>query len=326
MITEIRIKDYRLLKDVRVPLRPLTVLVGENDSGKTSFLRAIQFFVSKGAWAPDQVWQGHPDGRMAVTIFWSGGEGTWGVTQTERFTKANHQQISGELRKLVFVELPRAGPPMQGTAVADVEGPPALGGAGDGVPALLDHLQRRDRRRFDAFVRAAGGHIPGLQDITLTAVSESDRQVRLHLEGGFQMDAGQASSGVRVMLFFLALAYHPSPPPLILVEEPETSVHPKRLKQVVELLRALTKGEHGDTAAQVILTTHSPHLLDHVDLEQDQVLVFRRAEDGSALVGSADAERLKAFLDEFTLGELWFNRQEAGLVSRSAAAPASAQR
>jgi predicted ATP-dependent endonuclease of OLD family len=73
---------------------------------------------------------------------------------------------------------------------------------------------------------------------------------------------------------------------------------------------------HGDHAAQIILTTHSPHLLDYVDLTQDQVLVFHRNEDGSRGAQPVDAERLKTFLDEFMLGEVWYNEGEAGLTGK----------
>ena len=79
-------------------------------------------------------------------------------------------------------------------------------------------------------------------------------------------------------------------------------MHPKRLEDVMKLLRDITQGVHAGNKAQVILTTHSPHLLDYVDLDTDQVLVFsRNKEDGSRTAEPADAERLKNFLDEFML-------------------------
>ena len=131
------------------------------------------------------------------------------------------------------------------------------------------------------------------------------------------MPADRASAGVRLLLFFVALAYHPSPPKLILLEEPETGVHPTRLSEIMGLLRDITKGKHGGHASQIILTTHSPYLLDSANLEADQILVFRREEDGSRTATPADAERLRTFLDEFLLGEVWFNQGEEGLISRA---------
>ena len=46
------------------------------------------------------------------------------------------------------------------------------------------------------------------------------------------------------------------------------------------------------------------------------MLVFRRNDDGSRTCEPADAERLKNFLDEFMLGEVWYNEGEDGLVAR----------
>ena len=79
-----------------------------------------------------------------------------------------------------------------------------------------------------------------------------------------------------LLFFFVALAHHPNPPHVALIEEPETGVHPKRLRDIVELLRGLTRGEFAGRAVQAVLTTHSPYLLDHVTLPEDQVIVFRR--------------------------------------------------
>jgi predicted ATPase len=128
--------------------------------------------------------------------------------------------------------------------------------------------------------------------------------------------AERASAGVRLLLFFLALAFHPNPPKLIIVEEPENGLHPKRLADVMRLFRDITEGKLGGHKAQVVLTTHSPYLLDCVDLSKDQVLVFRRNDDGSRTAEPADAERLKTFLDEFLLGEIWYNQGEEGLVRK----------
>ncbi|WP_047984587.1 ATP-dependent nuclease [Ornithinibacillus californiensis] len=41
-LKEVRIKNFRSLKDIRVPLSKNTILIGENNSGKTAFLDAIK--------------------------------------------------------------------------------------------------------------------------------------------------------------------------------------------------------------------------------------------------------------------------------------------
>ena len=41
LIDKIRIKNFRALKDIEINLKPVTILVGANNSGKTTLLRAL---------------------------------------------------------------------------------------------------------------------------------------------------------------------------------------------------------------------------------------------------------------------------------------------
>ncbi len=205
---------------------------------------------------------------------------------------------------------------MRSEGYPDTGDPPVIAGDGSNLAALLDHIMRRGEKGLGEVSAALRRLIPGLERVTIGTPSKDTRQIDLVIEGGLHIPGGHASVGVKLLFFFVALAYHPAPAKLILIEEPENGVHPKRLEDVMRLLREITQGKHGGNASQVILTTHSPHLLDFVDLKQDQVLVFRREEDGSRTAEAADEERLKNFLDEFMLGEVWFNEGEEGLVRR----------
>jgi predicted ATPase len=160
--------------------------------------------------------------------------------------------------------------------------------------------------------------IPGLVDLKIETPSAQDRRIDLELENGIVMEAQLSSYGVRLLIFFVALANHPDPPKTILLEEPETGVHPKRLVDIVGLLRGLSEGAFAHEKTQVILTTHSPYLLDFIDPERDQVLVLERESDGSRVAHPVDTERLGVFLDEFMLGEVWLNQEESGLVEKKA--------
>ena len=47
-ITQVRISNFRSLENVEVDLGDLTVLVGANNSGKTSFLEALHAAIGSG--------------------------------------------------------------------------------------------------------------------------------------------------------------------------------------------------------------------------------------------------------------------------------------
>ena len=60
-------------------------------------------------------------------------------------------------------------------------------------------------------------------------------------------------------------------------EDPEASVHPQRLRQVVDLLRSLSR----DSGVQVVISTHSAPLLDLVRAEDAVILCSRKPGRGS---------------------------------------------
>ena len=302
IVPQVKIQSFRCFHTVEVELRPLTVLIGANDTGKSAFLAALRclFHPSRGGLGvqPADFHRHRLD--MAAMV----------LTKEVRWT-------SGVEGHVGLYQLPSSGIELTSRGH---EGslPPDLGEKGERVATLLDYLLRRDRKRFDQILEALRKHIPGLEDIGVSTPSAEVRSLELVVERGLSIDAARASTGLKVMLFFVALAFHPTPPDLILIEEPENGVHPRRLAEIIKLLRSITRGELSGHAAQIVLTTHSPYLLDGIDLDQDQVLVFQRKDDGTRTVEPADPQRLKKFLGEFQLGEVWFNEGERGLLAKPA--------
>ena len=99
---------------------------------------------------------------------------------------------------------------------------------------------------------------------------------------------------------------------MILIEEPENGIHPKRLIEVAKLLRQFVERE--ENAPQIIMTTHSPYLLSQ--FQPEEVTLMRRQPDGSAKAFPLrDAKHIKERMgDDFYLGELWYNLDEEELL------------
>ncbi len=106
--------------------------------------------------------------------------------------------------------------------------------------------------------------------------------------------------------------YSPKPPNVILIEEPENGIHPKRLIEVAKLLRQFVERE--ENAPQIIMTTHSPYLLS--EFQPEEVTLMRRQPDGSAKAFPLrDAPHIRERMgDGFYLGELWYNLNEEDLL------------
>jgi predicted ATPase len=84
------------------------------------------------------------------------------------------------------------------------------------------------------------------------------------VENGIPLSARLVSEGTLRMLGLLSLEGSRTPPSLIGFEEPENGVHPERIREIADLI--IGKSE-SDNQTQMIVTTHSPVLLDQIPLE-----------------------------------------------------------
>ncbi|MGE0434078.1 MAG: AAA family ATPase [Planctomycetota bacterium] len=326
MLDSIKIQNFGCLRLAAVGLRPLTVLIGANDSGKSTFLRAARLLAKGGAsFKPADSFRhefrnvkvgGQADG-VTASVMWeppSQPAGVWSVTCDPTFGPDwNPLGISS----LLSISLNAAtGVSMTSVGVPDGELPPTFGSDGSMVPSLADYLLRTSRKAlFEQFEQKLRELIPGMESIDIRTPEPQLRRFDLIADRGVHIPGHDLSVGVRALIFYASLAYHPVEPAIITIEEPENGLHPKRLGDVMKLLRRLTQPSERRKGSQVILTTHSPYLLDHVDLDTDAVLVCQRQPDGERTIEAADKTRLERFLPEFMLGEVWFNEGEAGLLS-----------
>ncbi len=108
----------------------------------------------------------------------------------------------------------------------------------------------------------------------------------------------QISDGTLRAMALITLLLQPigDLPDLIVIDEPELGLHPFAKNILAALMK---KASHH---CQLIVATQSAGLLDGFDPED--IVVVERGESGSMFVRQ-DAEKLKDWLGEYTLGELW---------------------
>jgi predicted ATPase len=128
-------------------------------------------------------------------------------------------------------------------------------------------------------------------------------QVFLH-EARFSIPATRLSDGTLRYLCLLALLCHPSPPPLMCVEEPELGLHPDALVGIAELLK------EASTRTQLVVTTHSEVLVDGLSASPEDVIVCEK-QGGESVMRRLEQPALAGWLEEYSLGQLW-RRGEIG--------------
>ncbi|MCI0460962.1 MAG: AAA family ATPase [Gemmataceae bacterium] len=108
----------------------------------------------------------------------------------------------------------------------------------------------------------------------------------------------QLSDGTLRAICLITLLLQPEHelPNLIIVDEPELGLHPYALNVIASLFK---KASHH---AQVLVSTQSTLFLDNVDPE-DVIVVDR--EGPESLFSRPDPAKLEAWLEDYSLGEVW---------------------
>ncbi len=126
--------------------------------------------------------------------------------------------------------------------------------------------------------------------------------------------ADELSEGTLYFLALLCIVHQPNPPKLLLLEEPEKGIHPRRIHEVMKFIFQLTE----DKDIQVIMTSHNEHVLEEFALIPEAVFIFDKDEEGATFVKNLqkdviepDTQKAKEFGIEpidYTdrIGENWF--------------------
>ena len=387
MISQFRVQNYKALRDVTLDLTPMHVLIGPNDSGKTSVLDCL-WILSESARRPledvlPQPWRGKelvwgksrkevtfsiaPLHNESITYSLTCGFDKQGVRPRPAIREAGREaELSRSKASDSILEprdlfsSPRGSWRKTIETVANALGKPyfcqwnprmlalpsafdknrrfTLSRSGFGLPTCIDDILGDSRRNFDAIEDGLKFYFRDLEEIVLTQ-EEGYRQPPQstdekpgadgkslafrfkHLDG--VVPAAHASDGLLLLLGYLTLLHMPKEmaPTLLLIEEPENAIHPKRLQDVIGMLRDLIKRHEG---TQVIMTTHSPYLLDL--FEPDEVTLCLKGEDGAVTAHRlSESEVVKQQIGIFTLGEIWGGEGEEELFEQSVASAENEQ-
>ena len=200
------------------------------------------------------------------------------LSRIEEFLPRPSFEISGTdiaafWRDAVFLrleptDLARTGPIKRGSA------DPLLDEVGTSLTALIDTLDRESREDLVEMLQSV---LPDIRGITVSRTSDN-RSGNYALTEDFiyrdqrgdmkrTLPSWMLSEGTRRMTAIFALLARRPGPSLLCIEEIENGLDPIAVRKVLHHLQAASR-----RGVQVILTTHSPWLLDDVPLESIQLV------------------------------------------------------
>ena len=156
---------------------------------------------------------------------------------------------------------------------------------------------REFERSVDQAMRAAFGD--DYEKLVFPPAADQRIQLRVRWKSlKREQSAADLSDGTLRFLFLITALATPDPPPVIAIDEPEVGLHPSMLPIIAEYA--------ADAAlrAQVVLTTHSPQLLDAFT-ETKPTTTVMKWQDGQTILQNLDGDDLDYWLKEYTLGALF---------------------
>jgi predicted ATPase len=158
----------------------------------------------------------------------------------------------------------------------------------------LEH-QLKVKRRLLKYLRRL---YPDIEDVT-TRVTEGTVQLFVHESGLTDpIPATRLSDGTLRYLALLSILCHPTPPPVICIEEPELGLHPDAQRCIAELMIEAAE------RTQLVVTTHSETLVSALTQVPEAIIVCERSEN-CTILQRLDSSQLAKWLGKYTLGELW---------------------
>ena len=344
----ISVEGFRSIERLeRLPLGPINVLIGANGAGKSNFisvfalLRALRLgrvdeYVARSGGADRNLHFGaKATKRMSIAFSFGGGDETHLATfeptdddklllRSESIGGPAAQQEYGNTggsARADFVEMIQArldrwrvyhfhdtgsGAPLHRTAHLDDNR--LLREDAENLAAFLYRLKKKEPAAYNRIQATFRVVAPFFDEFTLEPSALDERKIRLewrHRISDAYFDSSTLSDGSLRFLALATLLIQPAHlrPSVVLIDEPELGLHPHAITMLCSLIRSVS------VETQVILATQSPLVVDQFD-PQDIIVVDRV--NGGSVFGRLSADRLEAWLEEFSLGDLWVKNELGG--------------
>jgi predicted ATPase len=156
---------------------------------------------------------------------------------------------------------------------------------------------------YERICRLLGKITPGIISVQPSSLGQKEilefrQDIGLSSGEAGRFEALNMSDGTLRALGILLAVYQWRPPSLIAIEEPESTIHPAATEILTDVLM------DGTERSQILLTTHSPDVLDNKKLSDDQLLAVESVNGVAQITPLAKNMREVIRQRLYTAGEL----------------------
>jgi predicted ATPase len=322
MLKRVSIQNFKSLKDVTLDLQKVNLLIGPNNSGKTNFLKALEFFnknvlqsssISQEQTLNDSFMRSSSHVSLELTYHRNDEHILFGrrISFQNEHESPSYQRITKDEAEISrddngYPDVSYLREQFGNFAIYrpdpnKVIYPGIVGNGEEVVKAdasnlvgFLDLMLGKYRR--SVFVRIESDIsicIPEFNEIKIADVFDVTEEVKglfgdrsfkriglANIERDITYWTDELSEGTLYFLALLCIIHQPNPPKLLILEEPEKGIHPRRIREVMDFIFRLAE----EKDIQIILTTHNEHVLDDFATRPESVFVFDKDDEGATYV------------------------------------------
>ena len=316
MLKRISIQNFKSLKDVTLDLQPVNLLIGPNNSGKTNLLKALEFFeknvlqdkinlettrnlqfkrISTPIIINLIIDRNEEELVFSRQIFYTKtetGKDIVNVVSSQTIYE-NGLQKKEDLRaypdfillrqRIEGSEIFKPDPnQFSKPAVFTADAIELKGDCSNLIQFLfyLTSTHKRIAQQIENELAACVKDIVGFSTPPVKVGDESRLGLKLFDDKENDFWADEVSEGVLYFLALLCIINQPNPPKLLLLEEPERGIHPRRIHEVMKFIFRLAE----EKDIQIIMTTHHERVVDEFATRPEAVFVFDKDDEGATQV------------------------------------------
>jgi predicted ATPase len=171
---------------------------------------------------------------------------------------------------------------------------------GRNIAEYILSIREKDLEVYKGILETLQYVLPYAKDLQPQITQELEKMVYLQLsEQDFKLPGWMLSTGTLKILALLAVFRHPEPSPLIIIEELENGLDPRTIHLVITEIKNYINNNKG----QVLITSHSPYLLDQLHISQ--IVFVERKDEKVSLSRPADDEEVLEWSKKFAPGQLY---------------------
>ncbi len=307
MLQKVSIQNFKSLKDVTLELQKVNLLIGPNNSGKSNFLKALDFkntILSKNDIKSVRPFQSIIFQKKYTNVFEIllllndelkhekikiSGMSDHAVTFygdifNDYFKSFEDIEVyTNDLKQFhdnIKIYQPN---PSKFITPLPLASDFNLNGDCSNLITFLYTLSTTNKKEFKKLEENFAKCVNELVEISTPPINTNEGgklSLAFFDKEGNGFSAEEVSEGVLYFLALLCIVHQPNPPKLLLLEEPEKGIHPRRIKEVLDFIFQLAE----DKDIQVIMTTHSERVLDEFEDIPEAVFIFDKDEEGATQV------------------------------------------